>query len=111
MWNSYAKLKRLETALERCGLNPSQFSALNLMNTLERRGCSDNKLSSIVTDLLTFLEPPNCYMSHCENYGGQRAPCNCGIKQIPGRCSILKAYKLRKKERVEKNAASKEAVK
>lgn len=96
MWNSLAKLKRLKKALEYRGLNPEKFNINNLFDVLMKRS-TDNKLNHLVYSIIAILEPSQCYMTHCKNRGGQSSFCNCAAGIIPGKCSIYRAYKKRKK--------------
>ena len=99
MWNSWNKVKRLEKAMAMRGLNPESFSLRGLLMVLEKRGAADKDLNPLVWNLIQFLEPPSCPMSHCEHYGCSGAPMNCSDGRVPGRCSILKAFKKRKAAR------------
>jgi len=99
MWNSYAKLSRLRKALQTRGVDPDKMSIKELLNTLERRGMTDNEMNGLAWQLIGRLEPPGCTMSHCKNYGNSSAPCNCGLERIPGRCKEYREYLKRCEER------------
>lgn len=105
MWNSFKKLRRLEAALRRRGLDPMCLDTRDLMRTLQRRGMPDRELNEIVGQMIRVLEPPACPMTHCKHYGHAPAPMNCGDGRIPGRCGILRAYK---KRRAAREAAAKD---
>ena len=102
MWNSYAKFNRLLAALKSRGHDPEKINILRLFRTLEKRGVTDRKLDDLVWILISLLEPPACNMAHCKHHGGQEVPCNCIAGKIPGRCSILKAYHKRRREKARK---------
>lgn len=65
----------------------------------------DQDLHRIFCEMITALEPPPCYMTHCASFGGSGAPMNCGAGKVPGQCTILRDYKLRKVDREIKAAA------
>lgn len=104
MWNSFAKLARLEKAIEYSGGNPNRINVEELFYLLRKRGATDTKLNEIAYQLLGILEPPGCPMGHCKHYGGQGAFANCGLGRVPGRCPDLRSYKKRTKKR-QKNVA------
>lgn len=99
MWNSFAKLGRLEKALSMRGFDPRSLDIARLLRVLRSRGIADAELNPLVWRLIDALEPPPCLMSHCKHYGGQKASMACGIGRIPGRCKIYRDYLARKKER------------
>lgn len=99
---------RLKKSIERNGMKDGSISVNELRRTLERRGMSDRDMHSLFFTIITVLEPPACFMTHCKNYGGSGSPMNCGLERTPGRCSILKQFKERKAER-EKSATEAEA--
>lgn len=99
MWNAYTKWPRLKTALQTHDINPDAINLDKLGRVLEKRGITDAKLNNLVWLLITALEPPGCPMTHCKEYGHASAPMNCGAGKQPGRCSILREYKQRKKAR------------
>lgn len=99
MWNSFAKLGRLEKALDYNKLDPESLSVVTLFKTLERRGISDSELNKITWLLLAHLEPPSCQKGHCEHYGGQSAFCDCSLGRIPGRCKENREFIKRRAER------------
>ena len=101
MWNAYAKWTRLKKAMLLRGLDPDNFSLDDLANVLVRRGITDRELNPVVYGLIGTLEPPPCYMTHCKHYGYSSLPCNCAAEKIPGRCTIYRDYKKRKKKRKE----------
>ena len=101
MWNAYAKWGRLKKAMRSRGLNPDSFSADELCDVLERRGITDRRLNAVLWEVISLLEPPPCYMTHCKHYGNSTEPCNCGAGKVPGRCKINRDYKARKKARKE----------
>lgn len=96
MWNSLAKFRRLKKALEYRGLNSEKLNIDKLFDVLIKRS-TDNELNKIVWSIIAILEPSQCYMTHCKEYGNQSSFCNCGSGTIPGKCSIYRAYKKRKK--------------
>lgn len=104
--------QRLEKAVELCGMKDGSLSIRGLRSVLERRGMSYRDIHSLFFTIIYILEPPCCHMTHCEHFGGSGSPMNCGIERVPGRCSILKAYKQRKAEKekkeVEAGAATEE---
>lgn len=101
MWNSCIKYSRLRIALEYRGIDPYSIDVSVLSQVLRRRGITDTVQNRIIWDLLNVLEPPNCTMTHCKSYGGQRYFCNCVEEKIPGRCKIFKDYlkRIAKKEK------------
>lgn len=106
MWNACNKMDRLKKAMEMRGVNPESFSLYELSNVLAKRGITDTQLNPIAWTLITLLEPPGCYMTHCEHYGNSGSPMNCADGKIPGRCKINKTYKKRKLERKRKKIQS-----
>lgn len=76
-----------------------RFSVNELREALERRGMSERDIHSLFSKIISVFEPPSCYMSHCKHFGGGGAPMNCSLERTPGRCAILKEFKLRKVER------------
>lgn len=96
---------RLTKALERNGLKDGCISVADLRRTLTKRGMSDRDMHEVFGTLTKQLEPPNCYMSHCSHFGGAGAPMNCGLERVPGKCSILRDFKARKKAKAEKAKA------
>jgi hypothetical protein len=99
MWNAYAKFERLTAAMRMRRLNPKRLDIGELFSTLEKRGVTDRRLNNLVWDLIALLEPPACDMTHCKEFGGQGASCNCIAGKIPGRCRILRAFHKRKEAR------------
>lgn len=102
MWLSTAKEERLRKAMEFRGIDPRKFDVGKLMDVLVRRGMTDNTLHKIVCQMLDALEPPNCWMTHCEDYGRQGDFCNCSLGRVPGRCGKYRAYMERKRAREER---------
>lgn len=98
MWNSFAKLGRLRKALEYRGIDSTKMDIGRLLNEMSRR-MPDRRLSSIVSGLLSGLEPPVCHMNHCKHFGNQSAFCHCNENRIPGRCKIYRDYLKRIKAR------------
>jgi hypothetical protein len=100
---------RLEKAVDRSvkvrihDNRETRFTVRELREALERRGMSDQKIHSLFFEVINTLEPPSCYMSHCKHFGGSGASMNCRLERVPGRCSIYKEYKLRKKLREAEN--------
>ncbi len=99
MWNAYAKLGRLKKALQSRGLDPEKMSIKELLYTLEKRGMADHEMNNLVWQIIGYLEPPGCTMSHCKHSGGSSASCECGLGRIPGRCKEHREYLKRCKER------------
>ena len=95
MWNAYAKWSRLKKAMQSRGLDPDIFSIDRLADVLETRGITDSIMNPVIWSLITYLEPPSCFMTHCKHYGCSGSPCNCAANKVPGRCKILRAYKKR----------------
>lgn len=83
-----------------------QFTVLELLDALLRRGMSERDVHSLFNGITAKLEPQGCEMTHCKNFGGSGAPMNCCLERMPSRCSILKEYRLRKIEREAKKVAS-----
>ena len=106
MWNSWAKFDRLKEALRYRGIDPSALSLHQLMRVLSKRA-TDRNLNDWIWQLLLFLEPPSCQMSHCEHYGHSLAFCGCSDGKIPGRCAKYRAFK---KRRTEKEQKKQEAI-
>ena len=104
-WNACAKFGRLADALRMRGLDPANFSLVQLDKVLRRRGITDRELSPIVWTLINHLEPPGCTMGHCKFYGHSSSPMNCADGRVPGRCEIFRDYKARRKARLAKQAA------
>jgi len=82
-----------------------KFTVRELLEALIRRGMSDRDIHSLFFSIIDVLEPPSCPMSHCKYFGGAGAPMNCKQERIPGRCTILREYKQRKKDKASKNSA------
>lgn len=93
---------RLTKAVERVGLKDGAISIYDLRRALTKRGMSDRDMHSLFHQIITVLEPPSCHMSHCKNFGGGGAPMNCQLERVPGRCQILKEFKVRKAEKQKK---------
>ena len=104
MWNSCAKFDRLKKALKHRGLNPESLNLNELARVFKKRGITDKKQNDIVCSVLSILEPPNCWMSHCKHFGGQSFFCYCTKEKIPGKCNIYRDYKKRQKEKAIKAA-------
>lgn len=100
---------RLEKAVERVGLKDGSISVFDLRKALTKRGMSDRDMHAMFHRIITVLEPPSCYMSHCKHFGGGGSPMNCQLERVPGRCQILKEYKIRKADREAKAEAEKQA--
>lgn len=102
MWNSCAKSDRLKTAIRYRGLDPDNLSISKLAGVLRKRGITDKVQNDLIWDLISYLEPPGCRMSHCKFYGNQGFFCNCSKEKVPGRCKIYRDFKKRKKDRAVK---------
>ena len=79
-----------------------RFTVRELRSALERRGMSDRDIHDLFFRIIDVLEPPSCPMTHCKNFGGAGAPMNCSLERVPGRCTDLKAFRQRQKEREKK---------
>lgn len=106
MWNAYTKWGRLKAAMRSRKIDPDNFSIDRLADVLDRRGITDSIMNPIVWGLIGYLEPPACWMTHCKHYGCSPAPCNCADGRIPGRCKILRDYKIRQKIKEAKNLST-----
>lgn len=93
---------RLIKALERNGIKDGQISVYDLRKKLTQRGMSDRDMHSLFHMIIGPLEPPPCHMTHCKSFGGGGAPMNCSLERIPGKCTILKDFKVRTKGRAER---------
>ena len=99
MWNSIAKTDRLCEALKYRDINPESIDIDVLVGVLIKRGITDAKLNGIIATMCWVLEPPGCTMTHCENYGGTYAFCNCSKGLLPGKCPVYRAFGKRNKNR------------
>lgn len=99
MWNSFAKLERLNTALLHCEPDPRQLDIDRLFLKLRQRGMQDKDLNPIIWSFICALEPPQCQMGHCQYYGGQSSFCNCSSGRVPGRCKEHQDFLHRCEER------------
>ena len=102
------RTQRLKKAVDRSGMLDGSLSIDVLRRVLQRRGMSDRDIHSLFSTVITALEPPSCYMSHCKHFGGTGASMNCGLERVPGRCPILRQYKQRKAQKAA--AAPKDAA-
>lgn len=101
---------RLEKAIERYVRRDAQrwtdpgpkFTVRELMDSLLRRGMSEQNAHRVFFDLIAALEPEPCHMTHCKHYGGAGAPMNCGVGRMPGRCTILRDFRMRQDARAAK---------
>ena len=98
MWNAYRKMNRLMDAMEYAGLAYAQDTVRHFLFDLKKR-TTDRELNPIMYALIGILEPPGCWMSHCEHYGGSSSFCGCGLGKVPGRCKTFREFKERQKAR------------
>lgn len=94
-----AVAKYVKAASRRWSDPGPKFTVRELMDTLLRRGMSERDVHAMFGKITAALEPTNCYMTHCKDYGGAGAPCNCRLERVPGRCQVLKDFRQRKVER------------
>lgn len=85
MWRAYGRIERLSKALEYSEIDPEEINIYDLKNTLIKRGITDSKLCDIYDRILSYLEPKNCQMCHCESHGVDGF-CNCCKNLVPLKC-------------------------
>lgn len=85
---------------------PEIDAIIKLVDRVIAKGMSQNNASPLIDGFLGMLEPPNCWMHHCPDYGGVTCFCNCKLAHrgnlIPGRCNRNKEFKAQQKAKVQK---------
>ena len=71
------------------------------LTDLSNKGMPDNKLYSIICDILSTLEPTICQKTHCQHHTAYGF-CNCGQGLVPGKCKDHREYMDRKAKRENK---------
>lgn len=98
MWKAVGRELRAREALKYRGIDHEKIDLRNLENILVKRGITDTKLCNIYDMLLSYLEPKNCQMCHCESHGIDGF-CNCCENLVPSKCKKHRDFLKRCKDR------------